>query len=379
LDLKKAEAQAREAQIEASLERVRSKTMAMHSSQDVSTATSVMFNELVSLGVDNMRSGVAILKADSNMMDVWTATVTKDGHHMKGGGLVNIGRHPLWQQMYDDWKAKKENFFYHLKGEDLKAYYKALASSAHYSGPYIRENHPEHYCYVTYFDDGLIFTFNTFQYSDEQKQILKRFASVFNLTYRRYLDLKKAEAQARESQIQLALERVRARPMAMQRSAELMETAAVLFDQLNQLGENIERTIIGVMNEEERVVEVWATRPDGSQMDKMQKFSIDEPILMQKVYVAWRQQKKSIVIDLRDEELESYFQFLKGRGSRLKRESFGERRVENFAFFSKGILGVINADPKIQANIELYERFAAVFEQTYTRFLDLQTAEALAR
>jgi len=75
-----------------------------------------------------------------------------------------------------------------------------------------------------------------------------------------------------------------------------------------------------VMNEEERVVDVWATRPDGRQMIKMQKFPIDEPVLMQKVYAAWRQQKKSIVIDLRGEELESYFQFLKGRSSQLKRE-----------------------------------------------------------
>jgi hypothetical protein len=62
--------------------------------------------------------------------------------------------------------------------------------------------------------------------------------------------------------------------MAMQKSDELMETAVVLFDQLKQLGEDIERTIIGVMNEEERVVDVWATRPDGSQMDKMQKFPL---------------------------------------------------------------------------------------------------------
>ena len=149
--------------------------------------------------------------------------------------------------------------------------------------------------------------------SEESLSILSRFAKVFDQTYTRFNDLKQAEAQARESQIQLALERVRARTMAMQKSDELMETAVVLFDQLKQLGEHIERTIIGVVNEEERVVDFWATRPDGSQMEKMQKFPIDEPIVMQKVYDAWRQQKKSIVIDLQGEELENYFQFLKAR------------------------------------------------------------------
>ena len=45
-----------------------------------------------------------------------------------------------------------------------------------------------------------------------------------------------AIAQARESQIQLALERVRARTMAMQKSEELAETVSLLFKQLLGLG-----------------------------------------------------------------------------------------------------------------------------------------------
>ncbi|MEZ5029264.1 MAG: hypothetical protein R2765_10840 [Ferruginibacter sp.] len=48
--------------------------------------------------------------------------------------------------------------------------------------------------------------------------------------------MQKAEAQAREAQIQLALERVRARTMAMQRSDELTEVAGLLFNQLTDLG-----------------------------------------------------------------------------------------------------------------------------------------------
>jgi hypothetical protein len=58
-----------------------------------------------------------------------------------------------------------------------------------------------------------------------------------------------------------------------------------------------------------------------------------------------------MVIDLQGEELEGYFQFLKSRSSRMKRENFGDRRVENFAFFSQGILGVINVDPNKPANV----------------------------
>ncbi|MBL0136065.1 MAG: hypothetical protein IPP79_19840 [Chitinophagaceae bacterium] len=51
--MQKAEAQAREAQIEASLERGRSKTMAMHNSQDVGETAAVMVDELQRLGIEN--------------------------------------------------------------------------------------------------------------------------------------------------------------------------------------------------------------------------------------------------------------------------------------------------------------------------------------
>ncbi len=42
--------------------------------------------------------------------------------------------------------------------------------------------------------------------------LFTRFAKVFEQTYTRFLDLKKAEAQAREAQIETALEKVRSRP-----------------------------------------------------------------------------------------------------------------------------------------------------------------------
>ena len=73
-------------------------------------------------------------------------------------------------------------------------------------------------------------------YSEDENDILKRFAKVFEQTYTRFLDLQKAEAQAREAKIEAALERVRSRTMAMQKSEELAEVATVLFQQVKALG-----------------------------------------------------------------------------------------------------------------------------------------------
>jgi hypothetical protein len=66
--------------------------------------------------------------------------------------------------------------------------------------------------------------------SEQSIYLQRRAAFVFDLAYRRFLDLKKAEAQARESQIQLALERVRARTMAMQKSDELPKLHTCFFN-----------------------------------------------------------------------------------------------------------------------------------------------------
>ena len=51
-----------------------------------------------------------------------------------------------------------------------------------------------------------------------EEQIFKRFAQVFDQTYTRFLDLQKAEAQAREATIEASLEKVRGRAMAMHNS-----------------------------------------------------------------------------------------------------------------------------------------------------------------
>src|SRR5678815_4306111 len=71
---------------------------------------------------------------------------------------------------------------------------------------------------------------------DREDALLRRFAQAFGLAYTRFLDLQKAEAQAREAQIELALERIRARTMAMQHSGELSETASLLFEQVQSFG-----------------------------------------------------------------------------------------------------------------------------------------------
>ena len=71
--------------------------------------------------------------------------------------------------------------------------------------------------------------------SDNELAIFKRFRNVFELAYRRFIDIEQALAQAREAQIELGLERVRARAMAMQKSDDLARAVAIIFEELDKL------------------------------------------------------------------------------------------------------------------------------------------------
>ena len=87
---------------------------------------------------------------------------------------------------------------------------------------------------------------------------LLRFAKVFEQTYTRFLDLQKAEAQARESQIQLALERVRARTMAMQKSDELPEVTNTIYERLQELKVEMDLANLCTFIEGSKDYHVWA-------------------------------------------------------------------------------------------------------------------------
>jgi hypothetical protein len=64
----------------------------------------------------------------------------------------------------------------------------------------------------------------------------KRFLKVFELSYRRYLDIEKAEAQAYEARVEASLEKVRAIAMSMNRPDDLLNICEILFTEFTAFG-----------------------------------------------------------------------------------------------------------------------------------------------
>ena len=385
LDLQKAEAQAKEAKIESALERIRSRSLAMHHSSELSAVVDTLLREFTNLEFTLTFCIINLIDEQDRSNTVWAANpeTGKDpeAYYMK------FEDYPFHHAMWDAWKEQQKNFIYTIEGEEKKIYDEYLYTNTEFRRfpKHVQEANKALKRYVagfTFFKHSGLQTVSENHISDDELDILERFGRVFEQSYTRFLDLQKAEAQARESQIQLALERVRARTMAMQHSEELAETAYVLFQQFSQLGDAPDQITIGNINEEERVIELWLTM-QGALMNRSIKASIDEPIVMHKMYVAWKEQQKSLVIDLTGQELQDYTSYRNKLSESNKvpvvTNYSDKRRVINVAFFSKGLITFSTTEPKPTETIQLLERFANVFEQTYTRFLDLQKAEAQAK
>jgi signal transduction histidine kinase len=382
LDLRKAEEQAREAQIELGLERVRARAMAMQTSSELSELVDTVFKELTKLDFALGWCIINIIDESTMSNTVWAANpnidLPPDSYHML------FEDYPFHDAMMIGWKERRTKDVYILEGEEKKVYDEYLFNETEF-----RRVPPEAQAASRAMEKYVVsFTFSNFgglqtvgevPLSEANIDILSRFGKVFDLTYTRFNDLQKAEAQAREARIEAALEKVRSRTLSMQKSDELAETAAVMFRQLIGLGIAPNRLYIIIIKEENGDMEAWLTDEDGSRVSIGFTGNLHRNQSLHKMYEAWKAQQKTLVIDMQGEELQSYFHYLHDD---LKVPFKGgleqKRRVQHVAFFSKGLIGIASPEPQPAETLLLLERFAAVFNLTFTRFNDLKIAEAHA-
>ncbi|HEY7160966.1 MAG TPA: hypothetical protein VH815_06880, partial [Acidobacteriota bacterium] len=389
LDLQKAEVQAREAQIEAALEKIRSSSLAMHHSSEIDKVAGVLYEKLKELGLV-FDGGAAIILFSEGSKDASIGVISPLNPpvfhslpHDEEALVDNPILEDLWRAKYRGvdlinkyypYEQKNRYFEYVFKHNDEsklpKPVREFILNAKSYTATFIAEKNS-------------LLGANSWteqRFSEENIVVLRRVARVFEQAYIRFLDLQKAEAQARESQIQLALERVRARTMAMHQSVELAETAQVLFHQLRELGGIPDRIAIGILDEDAGFVNFWSTDQSGTHIDQSFKARLDERKVMTKTYQAWKDHEKSLVIDLHGDDVKEWIQFAREEmGVVVKDEFIKDRRVHHFAFFSHGWILVTTHEPQAAETIEILERFASVFNLTYRRFLDLEKAEAQAR
>ena len=172
---------------------------------------------------------------------------------------------------------------------------------------------------------------------------------------------KEVAEKKRELEIEVALEKVRSRTMAMRHSDELPETAYLLFQQFKQLGEDPIQITIGIFNEKENSINFSITGGDGSgaRVNKMFTASLDEPTLIHKFYTAWKENKASTAVALTGEPLLGWIKYrneISGDYANYTQTDPSEYRYAAAGFFSKGLLSFSKTQPLAAETIKILER-----------------------
>lgn len=182
----------------------------------------------------------------------------------------------------------------------------------------------------------------------------------------------------RRIQIEEALERVRARAMAMYHSDDILSVTGSMFDEYRKLDMPMVRCGIGIVHDITDG-EAWATTytPKGAVVQVTGHVSFLESPTYRALYDAWQRQEKWYVFELEGEQLK---QFLLAIYPNLPVSeysgTFPEKQFINYFGFAQGGLYTVGGEPLSDADGLVLQRFAEVFHLTYTRYQDLKNLES---
>jgi hypothetical protein len=373
--------------IEAALERVRAKAMSMQNSDELDEVLSVLCEQFDVLGIVPMSTHMTVFDFENN---TFTFRETgKYGNRSFGEQTVALDAMDNWKETVEKWKADKATAInkLHFPKEQLPEVWNVFHESFA-SMPEGSRITPEDY------PDGIYHTAgkHPFGYigmnqirpaTKQEEDIVKKFANEFGRAYQRFLDLEKAETQAREAKIEAALERVRSHSMDMQSTANFASVTTEMFNQLRSFGEDLFATGIVFCDKHDGYVEQWHSIPNGGMLSPM-IVPVDLDYIHQYRYDQWKAGKELFSIEIPSDFIEQHFEDifnlpsaqltlkdLESRNAPMPKPPPWE--IDYGASFKHGY--ILISSLKYLKNTDILPRFAKVFEQAYTRFLDLQTAE----
>ncbi|MCY7351233.1 MAG: hypothetical protein LH606_11290, partial [Cytophagaceae bacterium] len=217
--------------------------------------------------------------------------------------------------------------------------------------------------------------------SAEKQQIL----ATQNETLERQVSERTADLnyKNRELEIEAALERVRSRAMAMQKSDELQQAAVLLFQQVQALGIPAWSCGYNIWEKEEKVCTGWMSS-EGAVQPPFRIPLTESPTFIR--FYESRQKGESFYVEsIGGEALEAHYRYMfslpdfREIGDEHLKAGFSlpTFQINHVVNFTHGNL-IFITDRSVPEAWDTFKRFATVFEQTYTRFLDLQKAEAQA-
>ena len=391
LDLQKAEAQTRAAQIELAVERVRAKALAMHSSTQILDVVATLRNEMLGLEIPGVVAATIYLQEEDDYIRMWDLSSVLE---MKDGFQVALDvkfklretdpglyMRRVWNNAANYFVEKQEAADMAITLDWLKQYYPEQAAEAR------QFFNTTEWSYLLHPTIQLSHGKMSVDILDappppEMESILVKMGGAFDLAYKRFLDLQQSEKQIKEAQVELALERVRARSLAMHKSEELADLSLELVKQVQTLGVATWFCAFNIYDDDPQGSLEWGS----SGVITYPKFRTPREHVFLKYYEAGHRGETFLINTIGEDECPAHYEYLctlPGIGDQLLEMKaagipFPTFQIDHVAFMKYGYVLFITYEPMPEAH-DIFIRFAKVFEQTYIRFLDLQKAEEQAR
>src|SRR6056297_835271 len=371
-----------ELKIEAALERVRSASMAMQGSTELASVARTVFEQLKVLGIDVYRSWIDIFHVTEGYVLTWSTDF--EGNFQPNPATFPLDFDETMSDFYRDYKSSSKFIELEAHGDEVREWFDYLYSVS--SDPIFKMTSVPDDLYQIWAKHkyGTVATTKLSSITNDEKDILNRFANVFEQAYTRFLDLQKAEAQTREVQIEAALERARAQSMMMQHSDEISSISKAFHEQLILLDIPSEFSYVWLPDESDQTHQFWASWSEVKAGEKiLQSKQITYPLDRSEPYTAacfaaWA--VPDVILDefIPPRDIAGFFdvweELLSG-ANKLNAEVFPEGIYYSVAYMRYGCL-VINIRRKLTSEEKnILKRFSKEFERAYTRFLDLQKAE----
>ncbi|RDV11513.1 GHKL domain-containing protein [Pontibacter diazotrophicus] len=352
----------------------------MRSSSELGDASAVLFQQSNQLGIHTIRTAVGIFDDPNEAMELWLTSYDDSGEMTKIHYYFNLHIHSVFENIIP---ARQEGKLYALtvlSGNDVRLYYQTMAT--YLSVPRQQVFNETEYFYSFFFSGGTINAVTNQPITEEQRKIMIRFAQVFGLIYTRFLDLQKAETNARDAQIESALERVRARAQAMQQPEELKDITQVFRHEMGMLGvEELETCSIYIYDESDRESKCWFALKDprtaGSKLVSGEfEFDLNVTWVGREMLQFYHSKAKETSIVMTDESRKEWIHYCETRGQ-PSRGYYSEEIPDNTYHlykFSNGAIGQSSENVISQGSWDLLKRAASVFSLAYSRFKDLTQA-----
>jgi signal transduction histidine kinase len=195
------------------------------------------------------------------------------------------------------------------------------------------------------------------------------------------------ESQRRELEIEAALEKVRASSIGMHRSEQLTDVVRSVFDNFLSLGlKNIDAVNINILHMDTRQFELWIAAPGQNYTRNFWLPYLDHPIandFFDAVEKGTKLHRKIYPFEVKNSYFSYMFvhsdnKYLPEERKRLVLEGAAYSVSAGIANHSCIFIQNYNGNVFTDEENSILLRFTKVFDQSYTRFLDLQKAEMQA-